>query len=321
MNCRTILYILIGWISATLVGTAQVDLSFGSDSTAFELGSPFSVQLTLRFDPETNFRGPLPDLKESIDFDVEILEAGSWDTTAVEPLIVMSRNWTLMAFDTGTLLLETIPLPYSYNFIPDTAIAKDFPLNIYVAPNDQEELYPIKDLERVPVKSWTWLWILGLVMLTVVVFLLIRHYYLKKKNRPQPESLAPMIPQIRPIDKAIDALENLRTKTHSDAMPEDTFYIELSKIIKIYLQERTLNNITGWTTTETLDFFSKILSAYSLRTLKALLNQSDMVKFARANTEEDTRKSAINISIDWLKSTDPTLWRQNQHPSSEKNPS
>lgn len=315
MNCKTILYILFGWISAPLVGTAQVDLSFGSDSTAFELGSPFSVQLTLRFDPETDFRGPLPDLKESIDFDVEILEAGSWDTISVEPLIVLTRNWTLMAFDTGTLLLETMPLPYTYNFIPDTATAKDYPLRIYTAPNDQEELYPIKDLERTPVKSWTWLWILGIILLAIVIVLLFRYYYLKKKNRKVPEPEAPAVPQIRPLDKAIIALEDLRPKIDSNLFPEEIFYVELSKIIKLYLQERTHNKVTGWTSTETTDFFSKILSAQSLRTLRALLNQSDMVKFANASTEEETREAAIRISIDWLKSTDPTLWRQNQNPS------
>ena len=304
-----------------ITGTSQVELSFSGDSTAIEMGSPFSVQLTLRFDPETTFQGSFPDLNDSIGFDIEIMEAGPWDTIAVEPLIVMSRNWTLMAFDTGTLLLETMPLPYTYNFISDTAIAKDFPLNIFAAPTDQEELYPIKDLERTPVKSWIWLWILGLVMLATVIILLIRYYYLRKKNRKIPEPEAPALPQIRPLDKAILALENLRPKVESRLFPEDTFYVELSKIIKQYLQERTHNNVTGWTSTETIDFFSKILSAQALRTLKALLNQSDMVKFANASTEEETRKTAIRISIDWLKSTDPTLWRQNQQPSSEKNPS
>lgn len=321
MNCKTILYILIVWISATLVGIAQVDLYFGSDSTAFELGSPFSVQLTLRFDPETDFRGPFPDLKESIDFDLEILESGSWDTISVEPLIVLTRNWTLMAFDTGTLMLKTMPLPYTYNFIPDTATAKDYPINIYVTPNDQQELYPIKDLERTPVKSWNWLWVLGIIMLAIIIALLIRHYYLNKKNRKIPEPEAPTVPQIRPLDKAILALEELRPKIDSRLFPEETFYVELSKIIKGYLQERTHNNVTGWTSTETLDFFKKILSVSSLRTLKALLNQSDMVKFANASTEEEAREAAIRISIDWLKSTDPTLWRQTQYPSSEKNPS
>jgi len=318
MKGKAILYTIICWFVTVLTANAQVDLSFSADSTEIEIGSPFSLTLTLRFDPETTFRNAFPDLQLPEDFDVEIMKAGDWDTMAIEPLVVLTRRWSLMAFDTGTLQLETLPLAYVYNLIPDRATAKPFPLKIFASDTEQSDLYPIKDLERIKVKSWTWLWVLGILMLGVVIFLLARYYYLKNKHRTPPPTEAPVIPQIRPIDKALQALEEMRPKIDSRLYPEELFYVELSKVIKEYLQARTHHRVTGWTSTETLDFFGRILTDHSRETLKALLNQSDLVKFAQANTEEEIRASAIHIAMAWLKKTDPTLWRESRTSSSEK---
>ncbi len=141
------------------------------------------------------------------------------------------------------------------------------------------EIHDIKPPLDIP-SPLLWLWfLLGLIIIGVILFFL----WLWFKKRPQVSKLEPSLPSIPAWQKAYDRLENLRFQKLMERADLKPFYIELSNIIRHYLEEQFSIRAPEMTTEEFLESLknSNVLNDAQKITLKEFLFTCDMVKFAK----------------------------------------
>ncbi|MBF0489961.1 MAG: hypothetical protein HQL15_05010 [Candidatus Omnitrophica bacterium] len=139
----------------------------------------------------------------------------------------------------------------------------------------------IKDIKSpidIP-SQWMWLWI---VLAAVVVLALLTWLVIWFFKRPKVEKKIEIVP-LFPWERAYARLENLRLKNWMERAYLKPYYVELSDIIRHYLEERFSLKAPEMTTEEFLDSLrrSPVLNDAQQQILKEFLNMCDMVKFAK----------------------------------------
>jgi LPS O-antigen subunit length determinant protein (WzzB/FepE family) len=154
---------------------------------------------------------------------------------------------------------------------------------------DIKDIKPPIDIPSV----WTWLWILlaGVVVIALLAWLVV--WFLKKPKQEKAIEIAPL----SSWEKAYARLENLRLKNLMERACLKPFYIELSDIIRQYLEERFSLKAPEMTTEEFLDSLrrSPVLNDAQQQTLKEFLYISDMVKFAKLEPSAFEAQRSFNL--------------------------
>ena len=126
---------------------------------------------------------------------------------------------------------------------------------------------------------WLWLWIAlaAVAVLALIIGLVVM--FLRKPRAEQKIEAAP----VAAWERAYARLENLKSSKIIERIYLKPFYIELSDIIRHYLEERFAIKAPEMTTEEFLDSLrtSPILNDIQQKTLKEFLYTCDMVKFAK----------------------------------------
>lgn len=133
-----------------------------------------------------------------------------------------------------------------------------------------------------------WYWILPLlILLALIVVQFIRY---KKANKVQPK-----VKEVSLKDRTIIAIESLeKRKMWEDGLLKE-HYVELSYIMRSYLSARYQLNLLEKTTVETKLLLHQVgLHPETIDTLLVILNQADMVKFAKSQPDE---MSILKVSI------------------------
>ncbi len=134
-----------------------------------------------------------------------------------------------------------------------------------------------------------WIWALPVVILAaVLVSLAVRAWMRRHERRPPP--LPP------PPDRvALEALERLRTGGAVEAESAEPFYVELSRIVRVYLEARFGLRAPEQTTEEFIRAAaaSERLSGEHRTLTAAFLEESDLVKFAQAQPGAEARRRAL----------------------------
>ncbi|MEE0977694.1 MAG: hypothetical protein UH543_08115 [Bacteroidales bacterium] len=144
--------------------------------------------------------------------------------------------------------------------------------------------------------------ILGIVALIVGLYFLVRYL----RNRPKEDK--PQIvqkKQIPPHIKALKSLEDLRLKRLSEQGLKKQYYSELSEIVWIYLEERFSITACEMTTEEILEQMKRCseISTSDFENLKKMFDISDLVKFAKYESDDFADKNAWNVSKDFVNNT------------------
>jgi len=123
-------------------------------------------------------------------------------------------------------------------------------------------------------------------------------YYSKKKRgaslfewKKEPERPAHEI--------AFTALDRLRESTLLAEGKIKDYYIELSEIVRLYLQKRYFKPILEMTTTETKAALAaeKIADTASIK-ISTLLDECDLVKFAKYLPDESEHENSLQLAYD-----------------------
>ena len=160
---------------------------------------------------------------------------------------------------------------------------------------------PIKDTLAdwpAPLSRWIWVALAGLILLAAAAAILYRVL-------STPRTFLHMPPAIPPHQIALDAIAALRAKGWIEARTIEPFYVELSAIIRRYLEARFGLRAPERTTEE---FIRDALTARTLtpphRDLVAgFLAQSDLVKFARHAPGSDDMRNALDSATRLVQET------------------
>ena len=152
-----------------------------------------------------------------------------------------------------------------------------------------------------PPSRWIWIALAALALLAAAVAAL--HRVLTA-----PRTILHMPPPVPPHQAALDAIEALRAKGWIEALNIEPFYVELSAIVRRYLEARFGLRAPERTTEEFIRdaLSSKKLSDAHRDLVGGFLEQSDLVKFARHAPGPGDMRNALDSAARLVRETMPS---------------
>lgn len=273
---------------------AQNPVEIAIDTTNIRIGEQIEYKISV--DKQENVIFPklvLDSLKK-----VEVVEEFKIDTTETKYI----KKYLLTSFDSGRYVIPRQQVQINTKkFLTDSLLIDVATVKVDTL---KQNLYEIKSIKNQPIifddyKSYLW------IVLAILALILLYYFYIFKKKKEQivKEELIP------PYDLAMQRLSQLDEKFLWQAGKVKPYYIELTDIIRTYI-ERELNIPALESTTdelmETIRDFNKIktldLPKETVNNLQKLLREADLVKFAKhkplENDIEGHRKDTENIIKD-----------------------
>jgi hypothetical protein len=144
-------------------------------------------------------------------------------------------------------------------------------------------------------------WVLGAAGLVLRVFLVV-WFMLRPRKVILPREM-PLPPHV----KALRALARLRSAPRQTEAEVEAFYVEVSAVLRVYLEERFGLHAPERTTEEFLAEIEQgdALTAEQRRSLGRFLQQCDLVKFARLIPDSAVHDQTFQIAATFVEQTRP----------------
>lgn len=166
----------------------------------------------------------------------------------------------------------------------------------------ERDVREIKGLVAWPAAFPRWLAVLLLVaLLALGIGLILRHILSK------PRTILQMPPALPPHERALRALRRLQERGWIEAGKVEPFYVELSAIVRGYIEERFHLRAPEQTTEEFLREAarSRLLSDEHQGLVSGFLEQCDLVKFARHRPSAEDMRAAMAAAERLVRETIP----------------
>ncbi|MFW5759191.1 MAG: hypothetical protein ACOCYO_10960, partial [Bacteroidota bacterium] len=237
-----------------LQASANEEVETNISPQKIEIGEHAELSFMLEIPPGTT-EIIFPVFNEKISDKIEIIHYGEADTLPQdEDQIIQIRRWlTITSWESGFHPVE----PHKFGFVQnsDTVFFESRPILLEVsefALDEQAELKDIKDILKQPVTFTEILpWILLVIILGIIAFFLIKYIKKRRKKKSEPESIWEK-PEVPAHIAAISSLENLKAKKLWEQGYIKQYYIELTEIIRQYIEKRFEVEALEMTTPETL---------------------------------------------------------------------
>jgi len=278
-----------------LVGLAQqslIEINAQVDKSVITIGDRVTYTLEIIHDKNLKIQQPGPGANLG---QFEIKDYRILEPREVNGKIFERFEYVISVFDTGRFVIPPFPVAFATS---DTAknyqIIKSDPVEIYVKSILKSADAKLKDIKpplEIPFDYWRLLrWILGGLLL--ILLLAGGYYYYRKRKQGEPLFRKEVI---RPAHEV--ALERLSALKQSSLLQEKqykTFFIELSNIVRDYIEHRYFVKAMEETTAEILESLRELeLNGDSLQKLQNVLQISDLVKFAKFLPDEEEIQTAF----------------------------
>jgi hypothetical protein len=217
-------------------------------------------------------------------------------------LETISHNYAVTSFDTGVYVLPGFTFHTKTGDIKTGTVT----LQIKSVPVDTtKSFYDIKQPIPVSYNLWDWLkghWVLVLCIWTGILIVLGIIYYIKNKPKPIEQGEAERVYTIDEI--AINRLNELKAKNLWQQGEVKLYYIELTDILRDYLERRYRIRTHEQTTEEIFTALNgKELSKESSAILFQLLTLADLVKFAKQQPTPYENEQSLENAILFIQQT------------------
>ncbi|MFK5889998.1 MAG: hypothetical protein QM486_04630 [Flavobacteriaceae bacterium] len=241
------------------------------DTTSIRIGEQFNLSLSVAKKDTVNF----PVLKNKLG-KIEVLES-SIDTLPNTYL----KKYLLTSFDSGKWVIPQQKVWLNNKvFLTDSIVIN---VNTVKVDTTKQKLFPIKPIKKEPfalidARPYLW-WLIGtLVLMGIGLYFLLRKKVIKLIEKPA----------IPPFIIAMNSLKTLDSKHLIKEQKIKAFYIELTNIIRRYIEADlaipALESTTDELLTTITDFnmASKLaIDEETISKLSHLLKEADLVKFAK----------------------------------------
>ncbi len=271
------------------------------------VGDVYTYQCTVFSFPDTQYE--LPEVGELLK-DFEILSFDSSKTTD-ESTGVATENivYQITRFETGTVEIPSLEVRYWVG--EDERTVQSSPLSLVVnsvLPPDEEEL-DIQDIKGpVPVPLNLRPYILGtlaaLLILAIVAVLAtwIAKWWMGREKTPE------IIAEVEPAyEQALRMLRELKEKDLPGQGLIDEYYVRLSGIVRVYIEDQFGLHAPERTSEEFLDEMTRDghLIPDHKKLVSGFLGHCDLVKFARYGPEGREMESAFQSAERLVHETSP----------------
>lgn len=299
-----ILFLLIASMFLSLESIGQ-EIQTKSDKKQYNIGDV--IELTFSVPIQKGQHVDLIYNKENSD--TLELQSTKIDTVQNNGKTFLACKQTYMGFIPGVIALgDSVLVRYSAD--TNETILRLQPAEIEILQYQIDTLKTeIKDIKPLVEEPFSIKEILPLIYLILgIVALIVGLYFLVRYLRNRPKEDKPQIEQkkqIPPHIKALKSLEDLRLKRLSEQGLKKQYYSELSEIVWIYLEERFSITACEMTTEEILEQMKRCseISFSDFENLKKMFFISDLVKFAKYESDDFADKNAWNVSKDFVNNT------------------
>ena len=268
---------------------------------------------TLHVEAAEHIPFTLPELKDTLSRDLEVLFPYATDTSRADGSLVVDHTYVITGFEPGMQLVPAQPVVYSYNNTTDTALSMPLIIRVYEpAVDTTQQIKPIKPPMNTPVSlkevvPWIALgmgtWLLGTLVMALVWM------YRQRKRDPEIFSMKPLEPA---HVVAFRELDNLKEKKLWESGQVKLYYTRLTEISRHYIERQYGIPAMEHTTEEILGAFRRSNTEDPLldEMLKELLELADLVKFAKEDPLPVDNQTNLNNAYLFVQKTYPMFYME-----------
>lgn len=254
------------------------------DTAHIKIGEPIQYKLTVPF--HSGQQIILPQHRDTLSFHIEILDQKT-DTVSAGKMKKIIQQLSITSFDAGDFLIRSFPVIIN----GDTLLSRSFQIKVDDVEIDSSNLsgFPIKPIME---EEYTWkdywqkYWMYCVAgALVFIALLVVAILFLKDKKRKEEKSRIIKTP----YEEAIDALKNIDKKKYLEKGQVYPFYSDLSYALRRYVGRVYNFSSLELLSDDLVDYFRKSthLEKEEIEKLKEFLYDSDLVKFAKAEPDEE----------------------------------
>ncbi len=272
------------FMSFTIGAQQQAELKAAVDTTSIRIGEQLNYTLQIKADSTAQVLFP----EQPIFAPFELLEESPIDTLRAQSHYLYTKKYALIQFDSGNYFLpQQQVLVDGFSKIADLIPIR---VNPVVVDTTKQNLFDIKPLTEVE-KNYDALisrilW--GLVIGLVCIGIMYTYLFQKRKKELRAQELPP-------FERAIEELKALESENLSEQEEFKRYYSRLTDVVRRYLEEEAKIDALESTSEELLaklelrkDAGSLDLDRKTLMSLRAVLQNADLVKFAKSMPEKYT---------------------------------
>ena len=269
----------------------SAELKVVVDTTTLLIGEQLNYTLQIKADSSAQVSFP----EQPIFAPFELLEESPIDTLKAQSHYLYTKKYALIQFDSGNYFIpQQQVLVDGFSKIADLIQIRVKPV---VVDTTQQKLYNIKPLAEVKknydalISQLLW----GLVASLIIIGILYTYLFQKRKKELRERELPP-------FERAIEELKALENEKLSEQEEFKRYYSRLTDVVRRYLEEEAKIDALESTSEELLtklelrkDSGLLNLDRETLKSLREVLQNADLVKFAKsmpeAYTASEDRKS------------------------------
>ena len=283
MKLKTLFFLLL---MSTLTYSQKVSVAI--DTTNIRIGEQFLFEIVIKDTANVIFPEKLENLTK-----LEVVKDIKIDTFKNS----LVKKYLMTGFDSGAFYIPTQQI-----FIKNRAYLSDSVLiNVATVSVDttKQKMFPIKSIQTEPLvyddfKPYV-IWVI-LALLLMGLFI----YYFKTRKQPEIKEID-TVNTLAPYEEALVKLQELDNKLLWQNNEIKKYYSELTEIVRVFIEKELNIPALEITTFELVSLLSEYntpkninITKETIRKLNALLQEADLVKFAKSTPlsheiEEDRR--------------------------------
>ncbi len=267
---------------STVVFSQQKQVVTSIDKTKNKIGAEF--QLSLKTSVDTTAKVAFPNPKNF--GALEVIQSYAIDTIKKDSKYELVKKYGLTQFDSGKYMIPRVTILINNKpFFSDSIRVE---VSNVIVDTLKQKLYDIKPIVEVT-SSKSWIWKLLLILLLLAGIGAFVYWFLKIRQKKKIEEEV----YKTPIEKATSLLNSLEKKQLWQKGEVKAYYSELTDIARNYIEEAIDVPAMESTTSELIEGLRKVsqkkkmsLSQETLENLEKVLQQADLVKFAKSKPLE-----------------------------------
>ncbi len=270
-----------------------------ADKDTVTIGDMIHLQAKVEYDAQLNITGPgLSGLPQNEYLEYQGTPSKTKESSENSSKKILVEDLDVMVFlDSGWI--EFPPVKYQAVMPDTTYYFESNPVKVFVQPvvsvTDPPE--GLREIIKEPTKlSDYYPWIFGFISLLLIGALI---YYLRKRKPKEVIKEVEKKPYVAPEKEAILALQQIKKKRLWETAPKEA-QIRLSQILRRFLERAYKINALEASTRE-IGRDLKSISPNQKALLMKLLNESDMVKFAKMTMPDERQAQSFEEAITWIK--------------------
>jgi hypothetical protein len=302
--------VLLFCLSLSTVLAQRLQVSATIEPKKISIGEQAKLSLNIRYDNNIKSNDiSWPVLKDTINKNIEILDSVKSKKITDDGLNSETTIYTITSFDSGYYAIKPFTFSVQNNLYETPALL----FEVHTVETDTTQ--PIKDIKDIYEEQlsfneyiklfWDWLienWYISLPAFLALCFL-IWYFFIRKK---QTKTVIPVTPKIPAHIRALQMINELEKNKPWHTGDVKLFYVELTDIIRKYIEERFQIPALEKTTDEIMHAFRlSDLSEDCKMKLRMLLRLADLVKFAKEKPLESENLSAIEQAKEFVLITVP----------------